>query len=121
MLLILMAMPDFALNCVYDLYSLSAETLTISYSKLTLGSQYILEILGRLDEIEERVISTILLRWKLLLLIFTLFYCVFRLLQKTSKFAMLSYRFVTQCCRCVTPIRFRLQVPPAVPGCVRGG
>ena len=71
-----------------DLYSYTMEAINYSMAKLMLGSHCLLQGIKSLDGFGERfsdlafIVTT---KWKLLLLILTIMYGIFRLLQKTCK------------------------------------
>ena len=77
--------PDIAFN----LYTSLVEIVSFSVSKLRLGSQCLINVVNRLDGYGEKVFSelvfVVMTKWKLLLLIFTIVYILFRLLQTTRK------------------------------------
>ena len=71
-----------------DLYTLLVEIGNHFVAKLVLGSQCMVQGIKGLDVFGERVFSNLafvmMTKWKLLLLISTIIFCIFRLLQKTG-------------------------------------
>ncbi|XP_068671279.1 ankyrin repeat and EF-hand domain-containing protein 1-like [Montipora capricornis] len=69
------------------IYNFLAEIVNYSLAKLLLGSQCIVQGIQRLDTYGEKVFSHlglfIMTKWKPLLVLLTMIFCIFRILQKT--------------------------------------
>lgn len=80
-------------NIASDLYTYTLEVINYSLAKLMFGGHCLMQGIKRLDGFGERFFSELTFivttKWKLVLLLFSILYGIFRLLQKTSKSCML--------------------------------
>ncbi|XP_078378585.1 uncharacterized protein LOC144661650 isoform X2 [Oculina patagonica] len=76
-------------NIISDLNTYAMEVINYSLAKMVLGSHCLVQGIKRLDGFGERLYSdlafVVTTKWKLLLLLFTILYGIFRLLQKTRQ------------------------------------
>ena len=82
-------MLHLAYNITSHLYTYALEVMNYLLGKVMLGSHCLVQIVKRFDGFGERFFNelsfVVTTKWKLLLLLFTILYGVFRLLQKTCK------------------------------------
>ena len=87
------------------LHSFVTEIVNICLAKLLLGSQCILQEIQRLDTYGEKLLNQLgiflMTKWKLVLLLMAIVFCIFKLLQKTRKLNI-GFKYIVMFRNCVS-------------------